>query len=169
MLRSGLILTCLFGCGSPATSPTHPTPSKPAMTALDFDPCAGIEPASVDCSDWATWTKVNTTPFVSEGHQNVLVDVYVQPEHLAAYTDRSQPAPVGIRVVKAQHAKDGSDKIMTLTVMGKMPPGYDPEHGDWFYGIYDPKGTKAMKQGRLEMCSDCHDQAADRDFLFGVP
>jgi len=97
----------------------------------------------------------------------VQVDVFVEPEHVAAYANRAAPAPVGLRVVKAQY--DSAGKVTGLTVMAKMSAGYDAAHGDWFYGAYDATGTRAARQGKLAGCIACHAQVADRDYLFGVP
>jgi hypothetical protein len=52
--------------------------------------------------------------------------------------------------------------------MVKMPDGYDPENGDWWYAIYhDVAGIKPVKQGRLyNDCILCHKGASDTDYLF---
>ena len=50
--------------------------------------------------------------------------------------------------------------------MVKMPPGYDPENGDWWYASYDATGIKVSEQGRLAGCIPCHKQAARTDYLF---
>ena len=77
--------------------------------------------------------------------------------------------PVGFRVVKAQYKSKDATEASGLTVMGKMEPGYDPDHGDWFYGVYDSTGTKARMQGKLESCLGCHEADEDQDFLSGIP
>ncbi|MBA3503592.1 MAG: cytochrome P460 family protein [Myxococcota bacterium] len=148
-----LMVWFAVGCGARSSPPSDPT----------------SEPTDLGGWNWQGWTKLSESPFASEGHQAVFVDVYVPAEYVGAYRDRAQPAPVGMRVAKVQHEKSGAGTVTGVTVMRKMSPGYDAAHGDWFYGVYDPAGTKAIKHGRIEMCIDCHDQAADRDYLIGLP
>ena len=50
--------------------------------------------------------------------------------------------------------------------MKKMSRGYDPENGDWYYGVLDERATQATSQGKVDMCIDCHD-GARHDHLFG--
>ncbi len=164
----GSLLSSACGGSTPARTPTSVAPGDDMH---DYDPCGGGDAAAVSCSDWASWTRINADTFRSKGHRDAWVDVHVDPPFADAYRAGVGPMPVGMRIVKAAHADvDGAPGQVTgLTVMGKMEPGYDPEHGDWFYGIYDPTGTVAKQQGKLEMCIDCHDQWQEHDYLGGVP
>lgn len=72
-----------------------------------------------------------------------------------------------MRVVKAGYKDEAGTQFESLTVMGKMPPGYDPEHGDWYYGVLAEDGLTAKMQGKLSMCASCHARAG-RDYLFGT-
>lgn len=134
----------------------------------EFDPC-GSSDSAVDCSDWPSWTKINTERFESGGHKAAWVDIYTEPQHADAYKALGGTMPIGFRVVKAQYKTKDATEASGLTVMGKMEAGYDPENGDWFYGVYDATGTKAIKQGKLGMCLECHDADEDTDYLSGVP
>ena len=110
--------------------------------------------------------------FMSRGHQKKPANVFTRAEHADWYralAEGTRPAPVGFQVVKAHYPDMSASKVAVVMVMTKMPAGYDPEHGDWFYGIYDPSGTRAMKAGKLEMCIDCHDSYDDTDYLGGLP
>ena len=133
-----------------------------------FDPCGSTD-AAVDCSDWPSWTKINSERFESDGHTSAWVDIYTESRYADAYRALAGPMSVGFRVVKAQYKTRDAAEPSGLTVMGKMEPGYDPDHGDWFYGVYDPTGTKAIKQGKLDSCLECHDAEEATDYLSGIP
>ena len=128
---------------------------------------AGAGAAVSDCSTWPQWVKVNAARYRSAGHGGRWVDVYVEAEHVDAYVTGGV-APVGMRIIKAGYADEAGTNFQALTVMGKMAPGYDPDGGDWYYGVLDRDGRTAKLQGKLEMCRDCHD-TADVDFRFGLP
>jgi hypothetical protein len=44
-------------------------------------------------------------------------------------------------------------------------PGYNSEHHDWFWGQFAPDG-KVMAAGRVPLCFQCHDVAAQYDDLW---
>jgi len=166
-----LTIALAIGCGGGATKPsTNAAPDKDVHT---YDPCAGGDAAfgAVTCDGWAAWPQINDETFQSEGHQKAWVDVHVDAPFADAYRAGVIPMPVGMRIVKPAHAaaSGAPGEVTGLTVMAKMEPGYDPENGDWFYGVYDPTGTVAKKQGKLEMCIGCHGQWSGRDYLGGVP
>jgi hypothetical protein len=138
-----------------------------ALFALAAGVAAAVpQPAQQDVTAWRGWKKVNAAPFESRGHGYLWVDVYADPELAAAYEAHTAPAPVGLRVVVAGRDKKDGDAV-GLTAMVKMPPGYDPAHGDWWYAALSPDGRFAAAQGRLRLCIDCHRQAPS-DHLFGV-
>ncbi len=138
-----------------------------------FDPCAAGDATfgDVACDGWAAWPRIDGATFRSEGHQRAWVEVHVDAPFADAYRAGAGPMPVGMRIVKAAHADAGGapGEVTGLTVMAKMKPGYDPEHGDWFYGTYDPTGTVAQAQGKLGMCIGCHGEWTEHDHLGGVP
>ncbi len=62
---------------------------------------------------------------------------------------------------------------VSLTVMKKHQPGYDPERGDWEFIQSDVDGRilnrgKASDPGIRAICSDCHANIADRDYIFST-
>ena len=56
--------------------------------------------------------------------------------------------------------------VLKLTIMVKMPVGYDPDHGDWWYGMSSADGVRLSRRGKLTDCIACHQQAAETDYLF---
>lgn len=168
-MRVAPCLLVVVACGAPHPTTTAEAPdSTGAAIHAGLVEGPGAGPAASDCSAWPTWIKVNEARVRSRGHGGKWVDVYVESGFVDAYRDRSGPAPVGMRVVKAGYEDEAGTRFQALTVMGKMPPGYDRARGDWYYGVLGRDGRTATMQGRLGMCIDCHDQAADRDYLFGI-
>ena len=114
--------------------------------------------------DWPEWIKVNVN--LIEGHGAKWADVYVDDLAKATYLAASAPYPECARIVKLEYSDESATVINTMTVMGKMPPGYDPDNGDWWYGVYDGSGTLAGLTGKLHSeCIVCHKKASDADYL----
>ncbi len=116
--------------------------------------------------NWRNWTKVTRQPVISKAHGNNWVGVYVDDVAKATYLAASSPYPKCARVVKPVYADATGSNVLMLTVMVKMPVGYDQENSDWWYGKYDASGTAARRQGKLPDCIACHKQAAETDYLF---
>jgi hypothetical protein len=169
-IRIAVVSSLMIACGGGArTGATAEDPnSRGAAEHAGKVSGPGAGAAATDCSDWRSWTKVNKERFLSEGHGGKWVDVYVEAQYADAYMKAASPAPAGMRVIKAGYKDQAGTKFEALTVMGKMPAGYDAEHGDWYYGVLTEDGVTAKMQGKLEMCIDCHSQASDRDYLFGT-
>lgn len=74
--------------------------------------------------------------------------------------------PVGAILVKDNHMPDG--RLDAITVMVKMPEGYDPEHNDWFWAKYTPTGQVDLA-GKVPMCAQCHAQVRAQDYVFSAP
>ena len=115
---------------------------------------------------WAEWTKVTPEPVVSAGHSNNWVGIYVDKLAESTYLSASSPYPKCARIVKPIYTDASGTGVKKLTIMVKMPSGYDSENADWWYGVYDATGTKMRRQGKLTGCISCHRQAAETDYLF---
>ena len=175
-LASLAAILSLAACGGSQTASS--ASATPAENPCGENPCGGTPAAApgfdlpVDISTWPSWTKANAETFLSKSHQKVMVDVYVSNDHAEAYKALAGAMPVGTALVKAQHENAGGQKGAgkSLTVMVKMEAGFDPEHGDWYYGVYSYDGKKAMMEGKSDgktaMCVNCHD-TADVDYVFG--
>lgn len=63
------------------------------------------------------------------------------------------------------------DAPLSVTMMIKREPGYDPENGDWEYVQFDKNG-QVMLRGNAkdpavnQACASCHINIADRDYIF---
>jgi len=69
-------------------------------------------------------------------------------------------------------ASNGSpDTPLTITMMLKREPGYDPQYGDWQYVQFD-KNAEIILSGKAQdpmvkpMCGNCHMNIAERDYIF---
>lgn len=119
-------------------------------------------------ADWPSYAKVNKTSFRSETHGGRMVDTYVNPIGLEAF-QRGEDLPVGSIVVKTSRDRaDGSEG--PVFVMEKRAPGFNAEHGDWWFAIHwanPPEKWKPKLGGgpiywrtpskKAMYCADCHD------------
>lgn len=173
--------TMLLGCGggqkadSNAANPCGSNPCGDNPCAAN--PCGGTAAAGAGAeggsfAEWSSWTQVSPQPFVSKGHRKQTASLYVESAEHADWYGRlpeGETAPVGFRVVKVMYEDAGATAVANIMGMTKMPAGYDPDNGDWFYGVYDESGTKAMQAGKVEMCINCHSSSDDTDYLGGMP
>ncbi len=73
----------------------------------------------------------------------------------------------GSVAIKAEYNADGNN--FTTVVMIKREAGYDPDGNDWYYEVRNPDGSQADSPapGRIALCSGCHKDGAETDFLLG--
>ena len=112
----------------------------------------------------------------SPPHGKVLRTFYNNIAFDATQT-RSGTFPLGSVLVKENHLsqrklseskgviKNFTPNLKSVTVMVKMPSGYNPKAGDWFWAKYQPDGTVVVA-GKVESCAACHAQRAKNDYVF---
>ncbi len=135
---------------------------------------ANADPTTNRCDDdngmtfegWREWTQVTPKPVISEGHSNNWVGIYVNELAKDTYLSAGAPYPECAKIVKPIYSDAEGKSVRKLTIMVKMPPGYDPDNGDWWYAHADASGTRIGSHGRLAGCIPCHKQAAETDYLF---
>jgi len=101
-------------------------------------------------TDYALGTKVNDNPI--KGHEvwvNIYVNDLAQENYLSASGDLF---PACSKIVKTHLEDPESETVSAVTVMVKMPPGYDPNHHDWWWGMYDKNGKVAVESGKVQVC-----------------
>ena len=169
-----LFVVLLSGCSgtglaAPAPTDTPMSTETPLPPTVTPEPTATSQPPCVTDStptftDYATWTKVNPHPV--QGHE-VYVNIYVNDLAKDIYLSASgKTFPVCAMIVKAHLSSQDSDVVTALTVMMKMPAGYDPDHNDWYWGMYDSTGKLAEMSGKVQACIMCHQPAASADYVF---
>lgn len=162
------VVLLLGGCSgvgraAPALTDTpspSPTPVPPTATP---QPACSAETVP-DFADYASWTKVNPKPI--KGHE-VYVNIYVDDAAKDIYLAASgEMFPECAAIVKTHLIGADSETVTAVTVMVKMPAGYDPEHNDWWWGMYDKDGKVAEMSGKVPVCIACHQPAAATDYVF---
>lgn len=104
----------------------------------------------------------------SEEDEEDDIDLEDSPESFVTYDP-------GTIFVKENYlaAKGKPTKPLSLTIMIKHKPGFDPENGDWEYIQSDPDG-KILLKGKVNdpaihsVCGDCHQNMAERDYIFST-
>ena len=116
--------------------------------------------------DWQSWYKVN--PTLMRGHVDGYVDIHVDDLAKDTYLAASSPYPECSRVIKASYTDETGTDVDGLTIMVKMPAGYDPDHNDWWYAKYDGTGTEVIDSGKMILdCRTCHyNRASETDNMF---
>jgi hypothetical protein len=156
---------------APTSMPTLTPTSEPILTSSAptsvplstlLAECNSDDPPTF--SDYATWTKVNSKPI--KGHET-WVNIYVNNHAENVYLSASgEVFPVCSKIVKTHLVSSESDTISAITIMLKMPAGYDQDHNDWWWGMYDRTGQVAEMSGKLQVCVACHQPVADADYVF---
>ncbi len=116
---------------------------------------------------WRESILLNPVTLESESH-NAYVDIYVNKTAEAAYRERKTLFPVGSEVYKPLYPTPEKKEIALLVIMRKMAPGYDNEHNDWWYGVYDGSGREGYHTGKIRSCIACHAQARETDYMFST-
>ncbi len=140
-----------------------------ASNALGAEPDSATQSCNDEImtfEDWKQWTSVTPEPVRSKAHSNNWVGIYVNKLAESTYLSASSLYQVCAKIVKPIYNDSRGTNIKKLTIMVKMPPGYDPENANWWYGIYDASGIDMWDEGKLPDCIICHKQAAETDYLF---
>lgn len=126
---------------------------------------------------YRTWRRVNAAPYRSTQHGERYVNNYANPV-AADYADLEAgiALPVGAIIAKDSFAVTERGDVFSgpLSIMEKMPAGFDPAGGDWRYTLIMPDGslfgtTGGVRAQEVAFCADCHTKHGGRDRLFRVP
>ncbi len=125
------------------------------------------------------WKSFNTQPYVSDTHGGRYVNNYVNGTGRKAYGkyENVGAMPQGSAIAKDSFAIKGNGQVVAgpLFVMEKMPPGWNPESGDWRYTLMMPNGnvvgkTHGIGAKNVGFCIDCHmPLGEDQDSLLFLP
>ena len=146
---------------------SYPFSARSASTE-EFDEC-DIE-SSIAFEDWRQWAKTTPEPYFSREHGSRWVTIYF--DELAGTSDKSSSGQFAVcaKIIKVHYFSERSRTLRKLFLMAKMPAGFDPDHGDWWYGNYNATAGAAMiEQGVVEACIDCHQRASGLDYVFSKP
>lgn len=159
-------------CDRPPESPVGVSSKARARASQDGgapNPRASTAELAILPRDFRTrYAKLSATRFVSAGHASGRFDVEVYANDLGqgGMGKRAGDFARGSVFVKEhwERTPEGA-KPGPLMAMEKMPPGFDPEHGDWRYVVMSAEG-ELLSDGKPDGCVFCHDDAPhDRIFL----
>lgn len=154
-----LVVFWMTGC---APSSAVAVSSTPTVVSTPMPSCSAD--ATPDFTNYAAWMKVNPEPI--KGHE-VFVNIYVNDLARDIYLSASgETFPECAMIVKPHLESADSNKVTAITVMVKMPTGFDPENNDWWWGMYDKDGKVAEMSGKVPVCVACHKPAAAADYVF---
>lgn len=114
---------------------------------------------------WKKLHRLNTKPLESDAHRAWL-DIYVNTLAKEPYINKAAQFPIGSIVLKPLHSDPQRSETARLVIMMKMDKGYDPQNGDWWYGVYDETGMEGWYQGKIKSCIKCHTHAKETDYMF---
>ena len=162
----------LVGCASSALEESGSIQVDSEISHNQTVKSVAIEAGTLgDCGakpfeDWPNWTRINDDLLHSEGHRNSWVDIFVNDLAEDTYLSAAAPYAECSIVVKLVYSGEHRDRLSGIAVMVKMPAGYDPDNGDWWYGKLDYTGKYVILQGVLEDCIQCHQGASETDYMF---
>ncbi len=165
-LALNVTITMAAACSTPqTTAPVGPRSERSLVRSIS-GPTTASSPAAFPLQvggDYLHYTKLTPEPFLSAVHGNRLVNVYVTPSAAQAYLSGGE-MPINAIVVKDsfENVNGQPGPAGPIFVMQKRAPGYAPEHGDWYYGLYwaQPNGKILAAQGKdpgVGYCINCHD------------
>jgi hypothetical protein len=189
---AGPVLLTLAACGDASQSvyaprgTSSPSPSSDAGSTAPLGSTAtgGVDEAVVLSSVTngaykysPQFAPVNRVAYASTAAAGIEINVWATSADVGSYA-KIAPERSGSNVVLNPGAmivrevlKNGA--VVKLTLMVKGPPGYNPDLGDFCFGVTDPEGVPLIDNGKkltgkLSQCYGCHIPRKDDGYLFGV-
>jgi hypothetical protein len=135
---------------------------------------AFVDSDHVAAREHAAWRRMTTRPYRSEhAFRGIYVEIFADARAAGyAQFEDGVPLPVGARIAKASFliSHEGLVSPGPLFLLEKMPPGFDPEGGDWRYTLVGPDGKVVGETGGhnasgVRYCFNCHKAGRNQDFL----
>ena len=172
---AAIVTVSVAGCGSPSAA--SPAGGGGAAGSAGGSGASALSDAEIEqlAATYPTFQKVNAKPFVTQQHQgNPMVNVYANAIAADTYkavlpSSTSAHFAQGSMLVKEMLDASGGPPI--LTVMYKLPAGYDSANGDWWRGRLNADGSATAPDlvGKVGFCLSCHSAAKATDAAFGLP
>lgn len=125
---------------------------------------------------YGDWSLFSTAPYLSKGHSKRYVSNYANKMAAAYYSkyEQSGSYPVGSALAKDSFAVTGEGRVVfgALSLMEKMPTGFNPKVGDWRFTLILPDGRVFGATGSddaytVKFCQGCHIKAgAKHDYVY---
>ncbi|TWT78530.1 hypothetical protein Pla123a_13230 [Posidoniimonas polymericola] len=166
--------------GPNSTPPTDSISVEAAASGYETMNLMTAEPAVVNAELSALCVGVNDYHAAqargrSGPHAHTAIKVYMNDSAANHFRGQQAPYPVGSIIVKEKQGMPYQDTTHDpwteahthggVGGMIKRVPGYNPLHGDWEY--FYREDSNGLEQGKIASCISCHDNAADRDCVFG--
>jgi len=138
--------------------------SRPTAVAQDLDHCDISSAMAFE--EWREWAAIFPEPYRSNANgQSDWVNIYV--DGLTEASTTGEQFEECAKIAKIHYTNARGIQTRRLMLMVKMPSGFDPDHGDWWYAMYDTAvGTSVIEQGVIANCIKCHERASDTDYVF---
>ncbi len=122
-----------------------------------------------EVSGYLQWSRANPQKSFEESAHPVAKDIYYNETAGPTILSQNFPYPEGSILVK-ERTDPESLMVTTLYAMRKAP-GFDPDNGDWQYGVFEQMDDGSFGNGwftaeNQAMCVGCHSDAADKDYTF---
>jgi hypothetical protein len=107
--------------------------------------------------------------FVASEHgtDHRLLQSWLNPAAKRGFDDKRSPFEVGAAIVKEKLVLEssGQHRLVARGLMIKRASGFDPTHGDWEFGYWEP--GKELRRGdeAARNCGGCH-ASSSTDFVF---
>lgn len=116
-----------------------------------------------------TWDKYHNSE--DSPHLNKYIYTYVNKTGEIEFYNTNDPFyPEGTVIITEQYGiNNRSGRVDTIpelyTIMIKREEGYNPDYGDWEFGVID-KYLNNGQMGKIQACMDCHAGVSEMDYVF---
>jgi hypothetical protein len=165
-----LAVQCAPPVATPIPTLAPPTPTSPPPTpkgesdnAMAQELWQELQEANYQ-ENWATISGKGTF-YQGQPPHGALLSTYLNPAAVEGMNAKSGQMSEDAIIVKENYMPDKT--LVALTVMYKEP-GYDPEHGDWFWAKFSAEG-EVQAAGKVADCIACHGAVQSNDYIFTFP
>lgn len=114
---------------------------------------------------WPTFPNAEPDLVASALHNGDFVRSYMNDVAAGAISSFTGEFPDGSILVKEQYADAEGTILNGHTVMWKVP-GFDADHGDWYWVAYNGQGETTAHNGVASYCHGCHAAARADDWVY---
>ena len=156
----------------------HPAPRRMALAALmtslpgcgdeSEEPSRELYDLAISGDAYKDWSQFPGAPaglIMSRTHNGDYVRSYMNDIAVAALPGFTGEFPEGTIFVKEQYA-DAEGKVLNGHTLMWKRPGFDAEHGDWYWVAFNGKGETTTHDGMAPYCYNCHVAAKANDWTY---
>lgn len=130
--------------------------------------------SSSDFSDFRNWTELSTVsgpdPAIGPAHQ-ANDETTTRTIYIKENVNRMANGEFPVGTILVKDTQDDAGNTVEVTAMVKRGNGFDADNNDWEWFMLMPDGVIAIDngspvRGAIQMCSGCHAQNQDEDYVF---